>query len=97
VSPSPVGSLHDRACEIFYELKGGTVCYGQEHSRAHGHACHGETYDVGLFSAWGEDNPVHVLGHSYGGQTARVLQHLLATGFFSKPGEYQTSAAWVRC
>ncbi|CAM9419840.1 unnamed protein product [Ectocarpus sp. 12 AP-2014] len=97
VSPSPVGSLHDsRACEIFYELKGGTVCYGQEHSRAHGHACHGETYDVGLFSAWGEDNPVHVLGHSYGGQTARVLQHLLATGFFSKPGEYQTSAAWVR-
>ena len=28
VDPSPVGSLHDRACEIFYQLKGGVVDYG---------------------------------------------------------------------
>lgn len=27
VFPSPVGSLHDRAIEIFYELKGGRVNY----------------------------------------------------------------------
>ena len=27
VYPSPVGSLHDRVCEIFHELKGGTVNY----------------------------------------------------------------------
>ena len=68
-----------RACQIFYELKGGTVCYGQEHSRVHGHACHGETL-VGKFPAWGEDRPIHIVGHSYGGQTARVLQHLVAIG-----------------
>lgn len=69
-----------RACQIFYELKGGTVCYGSEHSRAHGHACHGETYETGSFPEWGEDNPVHFVGHSFGGQTARILQHLVATG-----------------
>jgi hypothetical protein len=27
VYPSPVGSLHDRAVEIFHELKGGRVNY----------------------------------------------------------------------
>jgi len=69
-----------RACQIFFELKGGTVCYGEEHSRSHGHACHGETYEVGSLPDWGVDNPVHLIGHSFGGQTARVLQHLIASG-----------------
>ena len=90
--PPNAGCQHrrSRACQIFYQLKGGTVCYGEEHSRSHGHACHGETYEVGSFADWGEDNPVHLIGHIFGGQTARVLQHLIATGegdssFFSKP------------
>ena len=32
VWPSGISSLHDRACEVFYQIKGGTVDYGQEHS-----------------------------------------------------------------
>ncbi len=69
-----------RACQIFFELKGGTVFYGTEHSRSHGHACHGETYEAGSLPDWGEGSPVHLIGHSFGGQTARVLQHLIASG-----------------
>lgn len=71
--------MDQRACQIFYQLKGGTVCYGEEHARCHGHACHGEARE-GVFPEWDEDNPVHLIGHSYGGQTARVLQHLVSTG-----------------
>lgn len=41
--PSGVASLHDRACEIFYSLKGGTVDYGEEHAREHGHDRYGAT------------------------------------------------------
>lgn len=33
VWPSGFSSLHDRACEIFYQIKGGTVDYGEEHSK----------------------------------------------------------------
>ena len=32
VWPSGFSSLHDRACEIFYQIKGGTVDYGEDHS-----------------------------------------------------------------
>jgi hypothetical protein len=32
VWPSGFSSLHDRACEIFYQIKGGTVDFGEEHS-----------------------------------------------------------------
>ena len=28
----------DRAVELFYQIKGGTVDYGKEHSALHGHA-----------------------------------------------------------
>lgn len=31
-----VSSDHDRACEIFYQLIGGTVDYGEDHSRTCG-------------------------------------------------------------
>ena len=82
VAPSGVGSLHDRACEIFYQLVGGTVDYGEEHSREHGHARFGRTYAKGLHPDWSVANPVHLVGHSYGGPTARALRHLLANDFF---------------
>ena len=31
---------------------------------------------------WNEDNPIHIIGHSMGGQTARMLQYLLSQEFY---------------
>ena len=62
--PSCVGSLHDRVCQIFYQLVGGTVDYGEEHSSFHQHSRFGRSYETGLYPRWSEDNPVYLLGHS---------------------------------
>ncbi|KAI0778326.1 alpha/beta-hydrolase [Trametes elegans] len=83
-SVGPVSSLHDRACELFYSLIGGTVDYGYEHSRENKHSRYGRTYDTGLYPEWSEDRPLHFLGHSMGGPTITKLQWLLSTGFFGK-------------
>jgi hypothetical protein len=40
-------SIHDRARELFYYLKGGQVDYGEEHSKVFGHTRFGRTYDTG--------------------------------------------------
>ncbi|KAM5530506.1 hypothetical protein V8D89_015822 [Ganoderma adspersum] len=83
-SVGPVSSLHDRACELFYSLVGGTVDYGAKHSHENGHARHGRTYTEGLYPEWSSDSPLHFLGHSMGGPTIIRLQCLLAKGFFGK-------------
>jgi triacylglycerol lipase len=82
----PVSSNWDRACELYACIKGGRVDYGAVHARRHGHARFGRTYP-GLFPAWGTTDAltgrirtVHLVGHSLGGQTARVLVQLLAEG-----------------
>jgi hypothetical protein len=40
-------SVHDRARELFYYLKGGRVDYGEEHSRNYGHSRFGRAYHRG--------------------------------------------------
>ncbi|CAL1694038.1 unnamed protein product [Somion occarium] len=82
VSVGPVSSLHDRACELFYALKGGTVDYGEKHARANGHARYGRIHAEGLYSGWSRESPLHFLGHSIGGPTIMKLQWLISTGFF---------------
>ena len=91
--PGPFSSHHDRACEVFYALKGGRVDYGEAHSRRCGHGRFGRKHHEGLYPEWDEDHPIDMVGHSIGGVTLRVLQHLLSEGHF--PG-HATSAAWVR-
>jgi pimeloyl-ACP methyl ester carboxylesterase len=93
-TPGPLSSHHDRACEVFYQLVGGVIDYGEEHSQVHGHARYGRTVRDPLLPSWSAEYPVDLLGHSIGGQTARVLLHLLRTrAFASHP---HTSCAWVR-
>ncbi|ORY04175.1 alpha/beta-hydrolase [Basidiobolus meristosporus CBS 931.73] len=88
-----VSSLHDRACELFYQLKGGTVDYGQEHSRQFGHQRYGKTYQ-GLYPEWSSAKPLHFIGHSYGGNTAWYLQQFLHQKEFE--GHQNTCADWVQ-
>ncbi len=100
-SVGPISSHHDRACELFYRLKGGAVHYGKEHAAEHGHQESIEDWgDSGLYPQWDAEHPIHLVGHSQGAPTIRKLQELLARGdFFRVPGkrqQYSTSANWVR-
>ena len=73
VWPGGLSSLHDRACEIFYQIKGGRVDYGEDHASEFCHARYGRTFS-GLYPAWSSSSPIHIVGHSLGGTTVRMLQ-----------------------
>ena len=92
-APGPLSSHHDRACEVFYSLKGGVVDYGAEHARRCGHARFGRDEGAGSYPEWDEAHPIDVVGHSVGGVTVRVLQQLLADGAFPA---HKTSSGWIR-
>ncbi|KAK4780783.1 hypothetical protein SAY87_016889 [Trapa incisa] len=86
-------SIHDRARELFYYLKGGQVHYGEEHSKTYGHSQFGQLYPQGHYPEWDEDHPVHFVGHSAGAQVVRVLQQMLADKAFK--GHDTTSENWI--
>jgi triacylglycerol lipase len=75
----PVSSNYDRAVELYYYIKGGTVDYGAAHAKKYGHNRYGRTYP-GIFSQWNQNHKIHLIGHSMGGQTARTLVELLKNG-----------------
>ncbi|MBF0811274.1 hypothetical protein E4T72_09360 [Staphylococcus xylosus] len=76
---SPFGSNYDRALELYYYIKGGTVDYGAYHSKKYGHARYGKTYK-GIYPEWPPGKKVHLVGHSFGGQTIQVLEDMLRNG-----------------
>lgn len=65
VDVGALSSDHDRACEAFYQLYGGRVDYGEQHSREAGHNRYGATYEAPLHPTWSAANPVHLVGHSF--------------------------------
>ena len=84
LSVGPVSSNWDRAIEAYYQLKGGQVDYGKSHSKKYSieQKPINKVYK-GLYPKWNENNPIHIIGHSMGGQTARMLQYLLSQEFFT--------------
>ncbi len=88
VAPSvgPVSSTWDRACELYAQLTGTTVDYGEVHSKKHNHARYGRTYTSPLVENWGDEMnggqlvKINLIGHSFGGTTARYLAFLLEYG-----------------
>ena len=82
----PVASAWDRACELWAILNGGTVDYGEAHSKKYGHARFGRTYEKPLIPDWGKKDKdgnlvkIHMFGHSFGGATMRWFVQVLAEG-----------------
>jgi len=88
----PVSSLHDRACEVFAQIFGTRVDYGEAHGAAAGHARFSRDYSgAGFVPDWSAENPVAIVGHSAGAPTALLLQRLLADDFWG----LGTSADWI--
>lgn len=80
-SVGPVSSNWDRACELYAQIKGTRVDYGKAHSSKYGHSRYGRDYSgKGFFPSWGPSNRIHLVGHSMGGQTIRMLEVLLQEG-----------------
>lgn len=73
------GSNYDRAVELYYYIKGGTVDYGSAHAEKYGHKRYGKTYE-GVYPEWQPGQKVHLVGHSMGGQTIRQLEEFLRNG-----------------
>jgi hypothetical protein len=93
----PVSSFHDRACELYAQIRGRRVDYGEAHSRAAGHDRYSPTLTFegrGFVEGWSADNPVILIGHSAGAQTCLILQQLLREGLWNAPGD-ETSADWI--
>lgn len=76
----PLSSAWDRACELYAQLTGTTVDYGAAHSKEHGHARFGRSYREPLWPGWSAERKINLIGHSFGGATARMLLELLANG-----------------
>ena len=88
----PFSSTWDRACELYAQIKGGTVDYGLFHSMKYGHARYGRTYP-GMYPEWGTADPAtgkirraHFIGYCFGGAVvlaaARMGEPLDAVGVF---------------
>lgn len=92
IEVNAVASIHDRACELFYKLKGGRTDFGTRHASFFGHKRFGPIEHLGEYKEWDAENPIHLVGHSMGAPTIRMLQKLLAAKAF--PG-FETSADWV--
>ncbi len=85
-SVGPFSSTWDRTCELYAQLAGKTVDYGEAHSKAHNHARYGRAYTEQLAPGWGTETDggqlikANLVGHSFGGATVRMLASLLEYG-----------------
>lgn len=91
-SVGPVSSAWDRACELYAQLTGTWVDYGKAHSERCHHKQFGRNYNKPLIEDWSAENKIHLIGHSFGGTTIRMLAHLLTHG---APEEVEASGANV--
>lgn len=95
-SVGAISSSWDRSAELYYQIKGGCVDYGAVHAARFQHvagehrppgqcwaadpANNPNNYPLALYPAWDAAHPIHLIGHSQGGQTIRSLIQLLENG-----------------
>ena len=87
LSVGPVSSNWERAIEVYYQLKGGQIDYGKRHSNKYNtiQKPKGKYYEA-LYPEWSNENPIHIIAHSMGGQTARMLNYLLTQEIYQDDG-----------
>lgn len=81
-SVSPVGSAWDRVCELYAQLTGTVVDYGEAHSKANNHDRYGKSYEGKPLMGrnWTPDEAINLIAHSFGGPTSRLFVSLLTYG-----------------
>ncbi|MGJ4931360.1 lipase [Bradyrhizobium sp. HKCCYLS2038] len=92
VKCGPISSFHDRACEVFAQIKGGNFRYGNAAEGKRPEVLRSERQvPPPLLPEWSADDPVILVGHSAGAHTCLALQRLLAQDFFG----VGSNADWV--
>ena len=78
----PLNSAWDRACELYAQLMGTVVDYGEAHSQAHNHDRYGFSYEGKplMGKPWNPKEKINLVGHSFGGETIRLFTSLMAFG-----------------
>lgn len=78
----PLSSAWDRACELYAQLMGTVVDYGEAHSKAHNHDRFGFSYEGKpiMGEPWNMEDKLNLVGHSFGGETVRLFTSLLVYG-----------------
>lgn len=78
----PLSSAWDRACELYAQLMGTVVDYGEAHSKAHNHERYGFSYEgkAIMGEPWDTTEKINLVGHSFGGATVRLFASLMAYG-----------------
>lgn len=78
----PFNSAWDRACELYAQLTGTVVDYGEAHSKKHNHDRYGYDHSADYLMAepWDCESPINLVGHSFGGPAVRLFSSLMAYG-----------------
>ena len=81
-SVGPLSSAWDRACELYAQLRGTVVDYGEAHAKAHNHDRYGFSYEgkATMGEPWNLNEKINLVGHSFGGATVRLFASLMAFG-----------------
>ena len=78
----PFNSAWDRVCELYAQLTGTVVDYGEAHSKEHNHERYGYDYTDNYLmdEPWDMEEKINLVGHSFGGHTVRLFASLVAFG-----------------